>query len=70
MPGMSEKALVELVRRIRSNLIGDDEIDSYVNRLQDNVPDPEVMTLIIESGPEVSDEEIVRKALSYKPIQL
>ena len=70
MRSMSEKDLIDLVHKIRSNVIGDDKIDFYVNKLQDNVPDPEVMSIIIESGPEVSDEEIVKRALSYKPIQL
>ena len=44
------------------------EIDELLNILKKNVPDPAVSDLIYWD--DLSPEEIIDKALSYKPIQL
>lgn len=44
------------------------EIDKLTKILEQNVPDPEVSNLIYYN--ELTPEEIVDKALSYKPINL
>lgn len=42
--------------------------DSMVELFEDSVPDPEAADLIFHHKPELTPEEIVEKALSYKPI--
>ena len=61
--------LIKLVRKISDAAGTEEEIDGWVNILEKNVPDPNVSDLIFYSEEEMSAEEIVDKALSYKPIQ-
>ena len=66
---MTRDELIELVVTIKS--VGDrteEEIDQLIDQLERNVPHPEVSDLIYYD--DLTAEEIVDKALSYKPIQL
>ena len=66
---MTREELVEITKQIIN--VGnktEEEIDQLLNVLEKNVPDPEVSDLIYFN--ELSPEQIVDKALSYKPIQL
>ncbi len=45
------------------------EMNERINLVQDNVPHPEVIDLIFHSGG-LSAEEIVDRALAYRPIAL
>jgi hypothetical protein len=72
---LSREELVELVRKIRNVEGNEEEIVAWVNLFENNVPHPEASGLIfwsskygLSSNP--SPEEIVDKALSYKPLQL
>jgi hypothetical protein len=61
--------LVELVRRIQDFDGDQDQYDSALNSLKESVPHPRVLELL-RAWPELSAEEIVERALAYKPIAL
>ena len=67
---LTKKELVELVRKIAESEGTEEEIDQFIDVLEQNVPHPEVSDLIFYPEEEMTYEEIVEKALSYKPIQL
>ena len=64
--------LVELVRKILAAEGSEEEQDEMLNTLERNVPDPNVSDLIYypPEGKQLTAEEIVERALRYKPIQL
>lgn len=72
---MRRVELVELVQRILDSCgdpaVSEDEIQSMVRELEEAVPHPDVSDLIFwpESGTTTA-EEVVEKALAYKPIRL
>lgn len=66
---MSKEELIELVRQIISmENKTEQEIDLLIDQLVSNVPHPGVTDLIYYD--DLTPEEIVEKALSYKPIRL
>ncbi|GIP24392.1 MULTISPECIES: bacteriocin immunity protein [Paenibacillus] len=67
---LSRDELIILVRKIMNCEGTEHEIDEMMNLLVRNVPDPNVSNLIFWSDIEYSPEEIVDKAMSYKPIIL
>jgi Colicin immunity protein / pyocin immunity protein len=75
MGPMTRDELVALVRRIMAGEGGSqEEADRLVDLFADNVPHPEAEDLIFYPEPhfgrEPTAEEVVDRALSYKPIQL
>jgi len=64
--------LIQLVRKIIAAEGSEEEIDNMLDILERSVPDPYVSDLIFypPEGKDLSPEEIVERALSYKPIQL
>ncbi|MCM3291564.1 hypothetical protein M3661_15650 [Paenibacillus sp. MER 180] len=67
---LSRDELINLVREIMECEGSEHEIDEMMNLLESNVPDPQVSDLIFWSDIEYSPEEIVDKAMRYKPIIL
>ena len=65
---MSFEELIELVRKIMNCEGTEQEIDEMTLLLTENVTDPNVTDYIYYD--DLTPEEIVSKALSYKPIQL
>jgi hypothetical protein len=65
---MTREDLIELVKKIATSQGTEDELDNMIELLKTNVPDPRVSNYIFYD--ELSPEQIVDKALSYKPIQL
>jgi len=66
---MTREKLIDLVKEIITvENKTEKEIDELLNILKKNVPDPAVSDLIYWN--DLSPEEIIDKALSYKPIQL
>ncbi|GAB1856940.1 hypothetical protein MHTCC0001_17760 [Flavobacteriaceae bacterium MHTCC 0001] len=66
---MTREELISLVKDITTvENKTEKEIDELLEVLKQNVPDPEVSDLIYYD--ELTPEQIVDKALSYKPIQL
>jgi hypothetical protein len=68
---MSEEELVELVQRIMDCDGPEEEVDRMMNLLEANVPHPEVSDLIFwNKDGDLTAEEVVRRALAYKPFLL
>ncbi len=65
---LNRNELIELVSKIIAVEGTEEEIDEMLNLFEKNVPDPEAVDYIYYT--ELSPEEIVDKALSYKPIIL
>jgi hypothetical protein len=63
---MNRDELVELVKKIKEDECSEDEINSWIDLLHENVPHPDASDLIFYSKEELSAEEIVDKALNYK----
>ncbi len=67
---MTKEELIELVEMIIKVVGTEDEIDKFLDVLQNNVPYPGVSDLIFWNDDNLTAEEIVDKALNYKAIQL
>lgn len=66
---LSKLKLIKLVNKIcNAENKDEEELDRWLTLLEQNVPDPEVSDLIFHSDENLTPEEIVEKALSYKPI--
>lgn len=65
---MTREELIELVGKIARSEGTEQELDDMLDLLMNNVPDPHVANHIFYD--DLTPEEIVDKALSYKPIQL
>ena len=65
---MRRDQLVALVRRLQRAEGTEEEQATWLARVERNVPDPEVSDLIYHSPAAMSPEEIVDRALAYKPI--
>lgn len=67
---LTKEELVQLVRKIANCEGTEEEIEEWMDILEENVPHPEISDLIFYPDEEMTPEEIVEKALSYKPINL
>lgn len=69
---LTKEELVDLVRRIVAAEGTEEEQDDMMDLLEANVADPEVSDLIYypPSGVALTPEQIVERALAYRPIQL
>ena len=67
---MSRAQLIRLTERIMAYEGTQDEVSEWLTILERNVPDPEVSNYIFWPDREMTSEEIVDRALAYKPIQL
>ena len=65
---MSKEELIELVEKIMKCEGTEEEVDNMIDVLKKNVIDPEVTNYIFYE--ENTPEEVVEKALAYKPIIL
>jgi hypothetical protein len=61
---------VTLIDELRSGVLTDDEQSDVVVKIDQLLLDPHWFDYTIDHLPELSAEEIVRKAFEYKPIQL
>jgi len=64
------KEAVSLIDELRSGVLGDDELGRIAVKLDRLLPDPEWFGYTIDFEPELTAEEVVRRAFSYRPIQL
>lgn len=67
---MDRNELIELVRKIQSAEGTEDQIQGMIQALTESVLDPRVTDYIFYPDSPLSPEEIVDKALAYRPIQL
>ncbi|SKA06308.1 hypothetical protein SAMN04488128_102546 [Chitinophaga eiseniae] len=65
---MTRSELINIVRKIANAEGSEKEQDRLLDLLMQNVPDPDVANYIFCD--DLTPEEIVDKALAYKPIQL
>lgn len=65
---MTREELIELVKKIMTADGTEAELHKNVALLMKNVPDPRVTNHIFYA--DLTPEEVVDKALAYKPIQL
>ena len=65
---MSKEELIELVEKIMKCEGTEEEVDNMIAVLKKNVIDPDVTNYIFYE--ENTPEEVVKKALAYKPIIL
>lgn len=65
---MTREELISLVEKIMKCQGSEEEIDEMIKLLEKNVVDPEVTNYIFYE--ENTPEEVVDKALAYKPILL
>ncbi|MEG0296702.1 MAG: bacteriocin immunity protein [Clostridium sp.] len=67
---LTREELINLVNRIVECEGAEEEIDEMIEVVKRNVPHPEISDLIYWNEEELTPEQIVDKALEYKPIQL
>jgi len=67
---LSRQKLIELVENIVNADGSEEEIDDWITMVDENVPHPNISDLIFYPDEELTPEEIVDKAMGYRPIQL
>lgn len=67
---LTREELISLVNKIVECEGSEEEINKMIEVIEKNVPHPEVSDLIYWNEEELTSEQIVDKALKYKPIQL
>ncbi|MFP3387637.1 bacteriocin immunity protein [Brevibacillus sp. SIMBA_040] len=70
MKQLSKEDLIELVGKIMNVEGSEEEFDRMIEILKQSVPHPEVSDLIFWNENDLTPEQVVEQALSYKPIQL
>ncbi|MBU7320486.1 e9imm peptide [Paenibacillus oleatilyticus] len=71
LPGdLSREELIELVEQVMQCSGEEWELDIWLNMITSSVADPGISNYIFWSDEDLSAEEIVDKALAYKPILL
>jgi hypothetical protein len=61
---------ISLIGQLRSGRLSDEELSKVVVKLDGLLLDPHWFGYTIDHIPELSAEEVVRRAFSYRPIQL
>ncbi|WP_203909344.1 hypothetical protein [Rhizocola hellebori] len=59
-----------LIRQLRDPTLPDESADALLTELERLLGYPRVSDLLFNSDPELSDDEMVEKALEYKPFAL
>ncbi|RAN87252.1 hypothetical protein B5P41_24520 [Bacillus sp. SRB_28] len=67
---LTREELINLVSKIIECEGTEEEIDEMIEIVERNAPNPEVSDLLYWNDEGVTPEQIVAKALSYKPVQL
>lgn len=70
LKNLTREELINLVNKIVECEGAEEEIDEMIEIVKRNVPHPEISDLIYWNEEELTPEQIVDKALNYKPIQL
>ena len=60
----------QLITRLRSGALGDEQLGEVAKALDGLLPDPHWFGYTIDHEPELSAEEIVKRAFKYEAIQL
>ncbi len=67
---LSRNELIDLVEKIMEDQGNEQEIDQWLEIIDQNVPHPEISNLIFWNDKDCSAAEIVDTALAYQPILL
>ncbi len=67
---LTREELIKLVERMCNGEGSDDEIGEWIEILERNVPDPNVSDLVYWNNEGLTPEQIIDRAMSYKPIIL
>lgn len=62
---------LKLLNEYYSNrdVLSEEEVDNIFQRLSEMIPDPAISDYVFfPDGPEMTPEEIINKAFSYKPV--
>ncbi|MER8012297.1 bacteriocin immunity protein [Streptomyces sp. NPDC094149] len=70
MAGKSREELIDMVQQLIDAHLPEEEEDRLVAELKSSVLHPRVTDLIYYNTPKLTAEEVVDKALSYRPIEL
>ncbi|MEU3191119.1 bacteriocin immunity protein [Streptomyces sp. NPDC006992] len=70
MPKKSRDELIRIVQKLIAADLPEEEEDHLVEELQSSVFHPRVTDLIYYHYPKLTAEEVVDKALAYRPIEL
>lgn len=70
MVGKSREELVRMVQLLIDARLPEEEEDRIVNELKSSVLHPRVTDLIYYNTPKLTAEEVVDRALAYRPIEL
>jgi hypothetical protein len=63
-----DEALLKIIRDLQNGLGSDDQVNDWIVILSQSLPHPNVSDLIFFHTPELSAEQILSIAKSYKPI--
>ncbi|ART78172.1 hypothetical protein B4U37_19940 [Sutcliffiella horikoshii] len=64
---LTKEELVSIVEKILNADGSEEELDNLIDKVEASVPHPNVSDLIFWNEEELSAEEIVNRALNYKP---
>jgi hypothetical protein len=70
MPKKSREELIHMVQQLIDADLPEDEEDRIVEELKLSVLHPRVTDLIYYNTPKLTAEEVVDRALAYRPIEL
>lgn len=70
MVGKSREELVRMVQLLIDARLTEEEEDRIVDELKSSVVHPRVTDLIYYHTPKLTAEEVVDRALAYRPIEL
>lgn len=59
-----------LIEQLRSGLLEDEGLSRITVRLNQLLPDPNWFSYTIDRVPELTPDEVIQKAFSYRPIRL
>ncbi len=67
---LKKEELIKLVERMCKGEGSDDEISEWMELLEQNLLDPNISDLIFWNNEDLTAEQIVDRAMNYKPIIL
>lgn len=70
MNKLSKEELIEIVKKLCNGEGDDEECSEWIDILIKNTKCPEISNYIFWSKEELTPEQIIEKALSYRPILL
>jgi len=73
MEGLTREEMIALVERLKQGVGEDAEASEWIEQLERSLPNPHISDLIFwpkEGAENLTAEQIVDKAMQYRPIEL